>query len=360
MEKIDCVVIGAGVIGLAVAARLSELNREVIVVEKNLAIGAETSSRNSEVIHAGIYYPNNSIKAKMCVQGRQLLYKFCENNNVPHKRCGKVIVATNKEHLNTVKRYADNALANGVVDLEWLSERDVNVLEPDVISVGGLLSPSTGIVDSHDFMLKLQAIIESHGGVIAFGEEVVSLESNPNTVVTENYNLNATWIINCAGLNAPHLSRGTLGSPRSIYAKGHYFSYSGKNSFSRLVYPIAEEGGLGVHVTLDMAGNVKFGPDVHWVDKVDYSFEGGLKDRFEDSIRRYYPGLDGSRLEPSYTGIRPKIMYENTIYPDFMINSEEVHGLKGRVDLLGIESPGLTSSLALADHVCSLVDLAGY
>ena len=170
-EKIDCVVIGAGVIGLAVAARLSELNREFIVVEKNLAIGAETSSRNSEVIHAGIYYPNNSIKAKMCVQGRQLPYKFCEKYNVPHKRCGKVIVATNKEHLNTVKRYADNALANGVVDLEWLSERDVNVLEPDVISVGGLLSPSTGIVDSHDFMLKLQAIIESHGGVVAFGED---------------------------------------------------------------------------------------------------------------------------------------------------------------------------------------------
>lgn len=356
MEKVDCIVVGAGAIGLAVAARLSEANREVIIVERNTVIGAETSSRNSEVIHAGIYYKNNSNKAIMCVEGRRLLYDFCDLHHVPYKKCGKIIVASSQKQLSTIKDYVNNAKSNGVNDLVWLTQKEIKSLEPEVDCVGGVLSPSTGIINSHDYMLKLQAIFENNGGVIAFGEKVSSIESNPNAIITNNYRLNANWIINCAGLTAPKLSANVKESPKSAYAKGHYFSYTSKNPFSRLVYPIAEKGGLGVHVTLDMGGNVRFGPDVYWMDNIDYSFEKGIKDKFVNAIKSYYPNLDESKLEPSYTGIRPKIMINNSIYKDFIINSENQHGLKGRIDMLGIESPGLTSSLALAEKVYSIVN----
>lgn len=360
MEKVDCIVIGAGVIGLAVAARLSEANREVIIVEKNSVIGAETSSRNSEVIHAGIYYEYDSEKARMCVQGRKLLYDFCNSYSVPYNKCGKIIVATSKKQLKTINQYVANAKNNGVNDLEWLHQEEINKLEPEVKCIGGILSPSTGIIDSHSYMLQLQAIIQNHGGIIALGEEVIRIESNPNTIFTNNYNLSATWIINCGGLGSTNLSKDLAECPKPAFAKGHYFSYSGKSPFSRLVYPVAEKGGLGVHVTLDMGGNVRFGPDVHWIDKVDYSFEKGMKDKFFKAIKNYYPNIDKTRLEPSYTGVRPKIIVNNNIYNDFMINTEEQHGLKGRIDMFGIESPGLTSSLALAEKVHSIIDSSGY
>lgn len=356
MEKVDCAVIGAGVVGLAVASRLAEAGREVIVLEKNFTIGAETSSRNSEVVHAGIYYKKESLKAVTCVRGRSLLYAFCDQYGVPYNKCGKVIVGANTAQLNTIKGYADNARSNGVDDLIWLNKDEINRLEPDVISVGGILSPSTGIVDSHAFMLQLQANLESNGAVIALGTEVLSLRTRGNTIVTNGFNLSANWIINCAGLNAPVLSKDIEGTPNAKFAKGHYFSYSGAHTFSRLIYPVAEEGGLGVHVTLDMVGSVRFGPDVQWIDDIDYSFQAGLKPRFEAAIRRYFPKLDCDKLQPSYTGIRPKIAYENQIYSDFIVRSEIDHGFKGRIDLFGIESPGLTASLALADDIVHLVE----
>lgn len=358
MEKVDCVVIGAGVIGLAVAARLSLAKREVLIIEKNKIIGSETSSRNSEVIHAGIYYPKNSLKALMCVQGRKLMYDFCDNHSIQYKQCGKVIVATNNKQLNTLQAYLKTASDNGVHDLRWLKKNEVKALEPEVECVGGILSPSTGILNSHDFMIKLQTITQNNGGIIAYNEEVKRIEFNPVAIVTKDYKLRANWIINCSGLNAPLLNPNLYNSQsiKPVFAKGHYFSYSGKSPFSRLIYPVAETGGLGVHVTLDIAGNARFGPDVHWINNIDYSFEDGKKEVFAKAIKKYFPNLDESRLDPSYTGIRPKIMFGDKIYPDFIINSEAKHGIKGLIDLLGIESPGLTSSLALANLVHSIID----
>lgn len=350
MDRVDCVVVGAGIIGLAVAARLSSQGREVVIIEKNLAIGAETSSRNSEVIHAGIYYPRNSLKAQMCVRGRDLIYEFCEQWSIPYKNCGKIIVATSRDQISVLDRYARQAINNGVDDLLWLDRTAIYELEPEIEGIAGLLSPSTGILDSHDFMLKLQAITQNNGGVIAFGEKVMEIKSRPNRVLTDNYELEAEWIINSAGLGAADLASAAVSTTTPCFAKGHYFSYSGK-PFSRLVYPTAEAGGLGVHVTLDIAGNVRFGPDVCWVDALDYKFERDRKEQFIDAIKKYYPNLDEGKLAPSYVGIRPKVFIENKIYSDFIISSECDHGLKGRIDLLGIESPGLTASLALSEYV---------
>ena len=360
-EQVDCVVIGAGVVGLAVAARLAEMGRDVVVLEQHDLIGSETSSRNSEVIHAGIYYPRDSLKAKLCVRGKRMLYQHCRDFGVPHQQCGKLIVAANEAQIDTVKGYIQKARENGVDDLHWLTQDEVQDMEPEVRSVGGVLSPSTGIIDSHSFMVSLQGQLERHGGVVAFNSRVLRLraDANGNTngvlVETSDMTLSANCVINSAGLYAPELATHLVDGHRAYYAKGHYYAYSGAQPFSRLVYPVAEPGGLGVHVTLDMAGQVKFGPDVRWLDTIDYAFQNEHFDDFVAAISAYYPNLDATRLHPSYTGIRPKLAPAGGPFQDFVIAGPADHGVKGLVNLLGIESPGLTASLAIAEVVGDIV-----
>jgi L-2-hydroxyglutarate oxidase LhgO len=355
IERVECVVIGAGVVGLAVASQLAAAGREVIVLEQHSAIGTETSSRNSEVIHAGIYYPAGSRKAQLCVRGKQLLYEHCEAYAVPFKRCGKVIVATGPQQRAVVDGYVAQAEANGVYDLRWLGQAELNELEPEVCGVGAALSPSTGIIDSHAYMLSLQGIIEANGGFLVLQNKVLGIDRAESLLVrTEQMTLAADWVINAGGLHAPELAKNTPGAPKAHYAIGHYYTYSGVQPFQRLVYPTAEQGGLGVHVTLDLGGQVKFGPDVRWVKSMDYTFDDSRRAAFVEAIRAYYPGLDETRLQPGYTGIRPKIAGpgENA---DFLIRGPLEHGVRGRIDLLGIESPGLTSSLAIAEAVSEVM-----
>lgn len=355
IDKVECVVIGAGVVGLAVAAELASAGREVVVLEQHDAIGTETSSRNSEVIHAGIYYPTGSQKAELCVRGKALLYAHCDAYAVPFDRCGKVIVATSDAQRGIVDGYVEQAAANGVTDLRWIDHAELNALEPEVSGIGAALSPSTGIIDSHAFMLSLQGILEAKGGFIAFQNPVSSIVSGEQiTVHSQQMSLAADWVINAGGLQAPDLAQNVPGSPSAHYAIGHYYTYTGAQPFSRLVYPTAEQGGLGVHVTLDLGGQVKFGPDVRWIDRIDYTFDDSLRAEFVDAIRAYYPNLDATRLQPGYTGIRPKIVGQGEA-ADFLIRGPSDHGVAGRIDLLGIESPGLTSSLAIAEQVGNVV-----
>lgn len=361
MDKVECVVVGAGVVGLAVAAELARAGREVVVLEQHDCIGSETSSRNSEVIHAGIYYPQGSRKADLCVRGKHLLYRHCDQFDVPYKQCGKVIVAADQSQIDTVKGYIGKAAANSVEDLRWLSAAEMAQLEPEVDCVGGVLSPSTGIIDSHAYMLSLQGELERCGGMIAFQTRVQNVQARKTQsqssvrVATSDFELQADWFINCAGLHAPELAAGTPNAPVAYYAKGHYYAYSGRQPFSRLVYPVAQTGGLGVHVTLDLAGQIKFGPDVRWIDGVDYSFDESFFNEFVAAIRSYYPALDEQRLHPSYTGIRPKIAPPEGGFQDFRIEGPVTHGVPGWINLLGIESPGLTASLAIAQEVASQV-----
>lgn len=356
MDRVDCIVVGAGVVGLAVAARLAQAGLETVVLEQHDCIGAETSSRNSEVIHAGIYYPAGSAKARLCVRGKQLLYEHCEAFAVPHRRCGKLIIAAHAGQIDTVRAYIDKAAANGVHDLKWLDAAEVAELEPLVRGVGGVLSPSTGIVDSHSFMLSLQGELEHAGGMLALQTQVEAVSRDAEPIVhTGDFALQTRWLINCAGLHAPALAQHISPAPTAYYAIGHYYAYSGKQPFSRLVYPVAEEGGLGVHVTLDLAGQVKFGPDVRWIDEINYDFDNSHFDDFVAAIRQYYPDVDASRLHPSYTGIRPKLAPAGTGFQDFRIEGPAQHGVAGRIDLLGIESPGLTASLAIAEDVVAAV-----
>ncbi len=361
-ERIDCVVIGAGVIGLACARALARDGREVLVLERQGQIGTETSSRNSEVIHAGIYYDTGSLKAKLCVRGKALLYEHCVAYGVPFDRCGKIIVATDETQFETLRGYQRRALANGVGELRWLSQADVAELEPAVSCVGAVMSETTGIIDSHAFMESLVGDLEAHNGVIAFHSEVLSgaSERGRTRIETEQMTLDASFVVNAAGLGAPdlaqHFAPGASSTlPKAHYAKGQYYTLSGRSPFRRLVYPVAEQGGLGVHVTLDLAGQARFGPDVVWIDGVDYTFDERNRDRFVTAIRRYYPALDEQRLQPGYTGIRPKISGPTEPAADFLVAGPELHGVQGLVHLLGIESPGLTASLALADDVRSLV-----
>ena len=357
MDKVDVIVIGAGVVGLAVAAELAKTGKEVVVLEQHDAIGTETSSRNSEVIHAGIYYPEGSLKAQFCVRGKELLYRYCNDRNIPFSQCGKIIVASKEVQVPVVTEYIQKAKANGVGDLRWIEAAEVAELEPEVKAVGAVLSPSTGIIDSHAFMLSLQSDIESHGGTIALLTKVIEIESTDTHRIarTPDFELAAEWIVNSAGLSAPELASDTSGAPQGFYAKGHYYSYSGNQPFSRLVYPVAEAGGLGVHVTLDLAGQVKFGPDVRWQNDLDYSFDSSHFDDFVAAIREYYPGIEPERMQEGYTGIRPKISNQGSPAADFLIHGPESHGVKGRINLLGIESPGLTSSLAIAECVSGMV-----
>jgi L-2-hydroxyglutarate oxidase LhgO len=361
-ESADIVVIGAGVVGLACAAALARSGRDVLVLERHLQIGTETSSRNSEVIHAGIYYPTGSIKAALCVRGKAMLYRFCAEYGVPHRRCGKIIVATDPAQVETLRSYQARSERNGAGTLTWLSADEVHAMEPAVAAVAGVLSESTGIIDSHAYMVALHGALENAGGVVAFGTSVTGLarEGARIRIATPDFELCANGVVNAAGLDAPMVAGWlTPAAPRRYFARGHYYAYDGPAPFARLVYPVAEPGGLGVHVTLDLGGQVRFGPDVVWIDGIDYTFDDSRRAAFEAAIRRYFPGLDAGRLHPGYTGIRPKISGPGEAAADFRIDGPDAHGVPGLVNLLGIESPGLTASLAIAERVVELLGEAG-
>jgi len=368
MDRVDSVVVGAGAVGLAVARALALQGREVLVLEAAGAIGTGTSSRNSEVIHAGIYYPAGSLKARFCVTGREMLYAYCGERHLPHRRCGKLIVATSEAQIPALQQIDQRARANGVTDLAWLSREQARALEPQLECVAALLSPSTGIIDSHAFMLSLQADIENAGGMVALRSPVESmrvLEGGGMALHMEDgTELQAGTVVNAAGLNAPALARRCHGLaqalvPRAHYAKGSYFALAGAAPFSRLIYPVPEAAGLGVHLTLDLGGQAKFGPDVEWVEGPDdLLVDPGRAQGFYAEVRRYWPQLPDGALLPGYAGIRPKIHGPGEPAADFMIQSAADHGVAGLVNLFGIESPGLTSALAIGERVASEAVLA--
>ena len=367
METIDCAVIGAGVIGLAIARRLALAGREVIVLEAESSIGNHTSSRNSEVIHAGIYYPTGSLRARMCLAGKLALYRYCAERAIPHRRIGKVIVATAADEIGTLRKYQQQAEQNGVDDLHWLSTDEVHALEPNVNAVAGVLSPSTGIIDSHSLMLAYQGDAENRGASVVFQSPVAGGHVTANGVNlevggSEPMRIRARCVVNAAGLTAPAVARSIVGVPTATipgqyYCKGHYYVLSGKAPFKRLIYPVGSGLWHGVHVTLDLGGQVKFGPDLHWQDDADYGFDESREGAFYDAIRHYYPQLADGALRAGYTGIRPKITAQGEPAADFIIQGPRDHGVAGMVNLYGIESPGLTLSLAIADHVAALLEL---
>ncbi len=361
LERIECAVIGAGVVGLAVARRLARAGIEVVVLEAAETIGSETSSRNSEVIHAGIYYPKDSLKARSCIAGKEALYPYCEDHGVGHRRCGKIIVATEDSQLAELAALKDRAANNGVTDLQWLSTAEVAELEPAVFCVGALLSPSTGIIDSHGLMLAYQGDAEAAGAVIAFHAPVHSARIADDGIVldvagVEPMAIKADRVVNAAGLSAQALARKMAGLPKQTVpkdylCKGNYYTLAGRPPFTRPIYPVPEKAGLGVHVTVDLAGQVRFGPDVEWIDEIDYDVDPGRADAFYEAVRRYYPALADGAIQPGYAGIRPKLQAPGEPAADFMVQGPSVHGIDGLVHLYGIESPGLTASLALADRV---------
>ena len=364
-EHVDCVVIGAGVVGLAIARELALAGREVIVLEAAEGIGTHTSSRNSEVIHAGLYYPKGSLKARLCVEGKHKLYAYCAERGVPHQRIGKLVVATGESEIPAVRSYVVKAQANGVTDLQWLSENQLRELEPEVRCVAGFLSPSTGVIDSHALMLALQGDAENHGANVVFHSPVESGEARTDGIVldvggAEPLTLLCSTVVNCAGLFAQDVARAIRElPPESVppqhFAKAHYYTLSGRSPFHRLVYPVATSAFLGVHVTLDLGGQARFGPDVCWIDAVDYSFDHSREPLFYEAIRRYYPGLKDGALQPGYTGIRPKISGPTEPAADFMIQGPKEHGVPGLVNLYGIESSGLTVSMAIGEYVCTML-----
>lgn len=363
--QLEYLVIGAGVVGLAVARALAVRGKEVWLVEQESDIGTQTSSRNSEVIHAGIYYPKGSLKAALCVRGKQLLYDYCEQHKIPYRRCGKLIVARDQRQIATLHGIREQARGNLVEDLTWLDQRALLTMEPELEALAALHSPSTGIIDSHALMQQFKADIEQHGGQLVLNTELTPVGIHDEGVEFrlghEDVRLTATCCVNAAGLNAIALFQNLAAFPKAClptayFAKGSYFSYRGKVPFSHLVYPVPEPGGLGVHLTLDMAGMAKFGPDVEWLNgsgqQFDYQVDPEKLSAFASAVAHYWPGLDPARLVPDYSGIRPKITGPGHAAGDFLIQVPQQHGIPGLVNLFGIESPGLTSSMAIAEHVC--------
>lgn len=370
MEQVDVVVAGAGVVGLAVARALALQGREVWLLEAEGAIGTGTSARNSEVIHAGLYYPAGSLKAHLCVAGKAQLYAYCAARGVAHRRCGKLVVATDEREAGLLDGIVAKAAANGVHDLQRLSGAQARALEPELACVAALLSPSTGIVDSHGLMLALQGDLEAAGGLVVLHSPVEKVRVRDtgdrpalDVHAVDGTVLRARGFINAAGLAAPALAARIEGLdpvhvPTAHWAKGNYFTLAGRAPFARLVYPVPESAGLGVHLTLDLGGQAKFGPDVQWADRADdLAVDPARGEAFYAAVRRYWPGLADGALQPGYAGMRPKISGPGEPAADFRIDGPAVHGVPGLVNLLGIESPGLTSCLAIADHVAALPGL---
>jgi L-2-hydroxyglutarate oxidase LhgO len=366
LNDVDCIVIGAGVVGLAVARALARGGREVVILERERHFGMHTSSRNSEVIHAGIHYPPRSLKARLCVTGRDLLYRYCAERGIGHRRCGKLTVATSEEQLATLEKIEINARANGVLDLQWLDAAQAGRVEPQLQCLRALWSPSTGIVDSHAYMQSLLADAEASGATIAYGTQVASLRPTPAGIEIaieseEGAVVRARSTVNCAGLHAHQVAASIEGFPAQHipavrYAKGSYFALSGASPFTRLVYPAPRAGGhLGIHLTIDLAGAARFGPDTEWVDAIDYAVDPQRAAFFAEVIREYWPRLDARRLYPAYAGIRPKISAAGEATRDFYISGPDDHGLDGIVNLFGIESPGLTASLALGETIAAMI-----
>ncbi len=368
MDRVDAVVVGAGVVGLAIGRALALRGLETIVLERTNAIGTGTSSRNSEVIHAGIYYPAGSLKARLCVAGRELLYRYCETHGVEHRRCGKLLVATSEAQRAKLDQIRAQAAGNGVHDLQLLDAAQVHALEPELTAIAALHSPSTGIVDSHGLMLALQGDLEANGGALALLSPLASIGRDGGShVVTIGgeapLQLAAGIVVNAAGLWAPGVAAQIAGLapalvPQARYAKGNYFALAGRAPFTHLIYPIPEAAGLGVHLTLDLAGQARFGPDVEWIapatpDEIDYRVDPARAAGFDAAIRAYWPGLPAGALQPAYSGVRPKLQAPGETAHDFVLQGPAEHGIDGLMNLYGIESPGLTSSLALADEVVS-------
>lgn len=362
---IDVAVVGGGIIGLAVARNLALAGREVFVLEGERAVGTHTSSRNSEVVHAGFYYPTGSLKARLCVAGRRALERYAAENGIPYRRIGKLVVATSEEEMPALESYRARGAANGVEGLSLLDRPEVHALEPQVHCVRALWSAATGIVDSHGLIAAFQRDAERHGAAIVLRAPVtggrlqddgIDLSvggADPSTV-------RCKAVVNAAGLWAQSVARSLIGFPAaaippSHYARGHYFLLTGPSPFQHLIYPVAVQGGLGVHVTLDLAGCARFGPDLEWIDRVDYSFDQNRGGAFEEAIRRYWPFLPAGALQPGYVGVRPKLGPSGAAAQDFLIQGPAEHGVPGLVNLYGIESPGLTASLAIAEHVASLL-----
>jgi L-2-hydroxyglutarate oxidase LhgO len=365
-ESVDCVVIGAGVVGLAVARALALAGHEVLVLEKERWVGSETSSRNSEVIHAGIYYPKGSLKAQLCLAGKHKLYAYCAERGIAHRRLGKLIVACSEAEIAILDGVRQRAQANGVDDLRWLGSNELRALEPELAAIGAYVSPSTGIIDSHGLMLAYEADLEAAGGMVVLRAPVLSgrVEAPGFTLEiggAEPMRLACRLLVNSAGIHAPSLARRIAGIPpasipRDYFCRGVYFTLAGRSPFRHLIYPVPEAAGLGVHLTLDLAGQARFGPDVEWIDGIDYTVDPRRGERFYAAIRTYWPALRDGALQPGYAGIRPKISGPKEPAADFLLQGPAEHGIAGLVNLYGIESPGLTASLAIAERVLSLLD----
>jgi L-2-hydroxyglutarate oxidase LhgO len=364
--ELDAVVIGGGVVGVAVARELALRGREVTLLEAENRLGNHSSSRNSEVIHAGIYYAQGSLKAKLCTAGKARMYEYCAAANVPHRRIGKLIVATTEAEIGALDGILARAVGCGVTDLQWLEASEISRLEPAVRAVRGLFSPSTGIVDSHELMAAMRRDARAHGAHIGFDSPVVGGAIRANGIElrvggAEPSRVRCATVVNAAGLRAQDVARSLEGLsastiPGQYYAKGHYFTLAGRSPFAHLVYPVPVSGGLGVHVTLDLAGQTRFGPDVSWLDGVDYAFDESRAEAFCAAIRRYFPSLANGALVPGYTGIRPKLSPAGSPADDFLVQGPSEHGVPGLVNLYGIESPGLTASLALAELVAARLE----
>jgi L-2-hydroxyglutarate oxidase LhgO len=357
-ERLDCVIAGAGVVGLAISRSLANSGREVLVLESEPQIGMHSSSRNSEVIHAGLYYPEDSLKARLCVAGKEMLYRYCETHQIGRQPIGKLIVAAQQVDISKLRAIERQARLNGIDDVRFVDAAKIRELEPDVVGAGALWSPSTGIVDSHQLMMALQAEIETAGGMVVLNSKVTNLVLGDGELQFDagGETFRCGTFVNAAGLGAIGLLSRLkpllqTSLPQLYLAKGRYYAYQGRSPFRHLVYPLPFDGGLGIHATNDLSGAARFGPDVDWVDEIDYDFDESRKAGFVTAIKTYFPGLDEARLMPAYTGIRAKLAGPGAPFTDFEIQFEANHGVPGLVNLFGIDSPGLSACLAIGDYV---------